>query len=606
MSAPIHDPPQSPPSVPATDRADEDADDPYSALRALLLAPEHEELAALRQRLAQPVATSPDSVAAVLPAAITLAQQGDSAVATALLPIVEQSIAQSVKQHPEVITDAIFPIIGSAISRAVREALLRMMQQTTYAMENAFSLRSWRWRLEARTTGKPFSEVVLLHSLVYRVEQVFLIQPESGLLLQHVVADSVAAAQPEGAGDASMVSSMLTAIQAFVRDSFRVDSKAALDSIEVGELTVWIERGPQAVLAVVLRGTAPLSLRPLLREALAHCHRDCGAQIKSWGGDMEELRAARPYLEACLQTQLQPPARRPVAVWIALSVACLVGLFFAGQRLLREHAAATRFAQAVALLRAQPGVVIVHAARAGGRAEIVALRDADARSESDLLQGAGLSGSGVVATWKPYVATDRVLLQKRALRTLRPPAGVTLTYDQGVLTATGQASRRWIREAGLLTRTLPGVDRFVCDVRELPRPPDAYDRLQAQARKIEAVDVQFRAGTIELLPDQAQRIQEAATDIRELLRIAATAPSLQVTVELLAFTDNIGNELYNLKLRESRAQAMYHTLSRAGIDVRHLRAVAPLQFEQTRSARAAGFRVVITGERPNGAAEREE
>jgi glyoxylase-like metal-dependent hydrolase (beta-lactamase superfamily II) len=35
--------------------------------------------------------------------------------------------------------------------------------------------------------------------------------------------------------NATMVSSMLTAIQDFVRDSFRTDSKAALDTVEVGE-----------------------------------------------------------------------------------------------------------------------------------------------------------------------------------------------------------------------------------------------------------------------------------------------------------------------------------------------------------------------------------
>ena len=126
--------------------------------------------------------------------------------------------------------------------------------------------------MEALATGKSFGEVVLLHSLVYRVEQVFLIHPQSGLLLQHVISSQVEKQLGEDATDASMVTSMLTAIQDFVRDSFQVESKAALDSIEVGDLKVWLERGPHAVLACVIRGTAPAELRDLLRRTVETVH----------------------------------------------------------------------------------------------------------------------------------------------------------------------------------------------------------------------------------------------------------------------------------------------------------------------------------------------
>jgi OOP family OmpA-OmpF porin len=60
----------------------------------------------------------------------------------------------------------------------------------------------------ALRTGTSFAEVVLLNTLLYRVEQVFLIERESGLLLQHVRS---AAVRTE---DADMVAGMLTAIPA--------------------------------------------------------------------------------------------------------------------------------------------------------------------------------------------------------------------------------------------------------------------------------------------------------------------------------------------------------------------------------------------------------
>ena len=82
--------------------------------------------------------------------------------------------------------------------------------------------------------------------------------------------------------------------------------------------------------------------------------------------------------------------------------------------------------------------------------------------------------------------------------------------------------------------------------------------------------------------------------MKEILRLAQSDPSLDVTIEVHAHTDAIGDEIYNLRLRESRAKQMRFWLSSAGIDMRKLRAVAPLQFEIERTERAASFRVVVT------------
>ena len=55
---------------------------------------------------------------------------------------------------------------------------------------------------------------MLKHTLVYRVEHVFLIHRHTGLLIAN------AASQDATSQDPQLVSSMLSAIQDFVRDSF--------------------------------------------------------------------------------------------------------------------------------------------------------------------------------------------------------------------------------------------------------------------------------------------------------------------------------------------------------------------------------------------------
>jgi OOP family OmpA-OmpF porin len=73
-----------------------------------------------------------------------------------------------------------------------------------------------------------------------------------------------------------MVSGMLTAIQDFVHDSFASPDGEALEDLRVGDLAVWVERGPQAVLAAVIRGNAPQDLRTVFQEALERIHLQFG------------------------------------------------------------------------------------------------------------------------------------------------------------------------------------------------------------------------------------------------------------------------------------------------------------------------------------------
>lgn len=102
-------------------------------------------------------------------------------------------------------------------------------------LEQSLSPRSIRWRFDAWRTGRKYSEVVLMKTLVYQVEQVFLIHRETSLLLQHVVSKNAIVKDPD------MVSSMLSAIQDFMADSFTDES--SLNALRLGELSVLIEQG---------------------------------------------------------------------------------------------------------------------------------------------------------------------------------------------------------------------------------------------------------------------------------------------------------------------------------------------------------------------------
>src|SRR5271163_1184149 len=180
-------------------------DQPLAELRAILLGPDRAAWDALRQRLENPSRRAED-VAGVLAEAVRL--RSDVKLRRALQPLLEEALQLSVQSNPRMLADALFPIFGKAIRKAITSELDSMLQSLSQTLEQSYSWRSFRWRWESLSTGKPYAEIVVLRSLLYRVEQVFLIHRNSGLLLQHVAASSAGATPERETKDPEMVSGM--------------------------------------------------------------------------------------------------------------------------------------------------------------------------------------------------------------------------------------------------------------------------------------------------------------------------------------------------------------------------------------------------------------
>ena len=446
--------------------------DELAEVRRLLVRPEQERLDALQERLDDPHLRAGE-VGDVLPEAIRSASAGkDGKLSRALGPALADAISVSIEKSRDVLVDAIFPLMGPAISKGIYDALRRMMQSLSQIIEQGFSARGVKWRLEAWRTGKSYGEIVLARTLLYRVEQVFLIHRESGLLLQHVAAPAVAV---EGS---DMVSGMLTAIQDFVRDSFSVDSADTLGTLEIGELTVWVEPGPHASLAGVIRGVPPPNLRSEFREAIEIIHGQAANEFASFEGDTTPFDRGRPHLEACLVEAERTAERRGISptAWAAVAgIAVVLGVVGYGR--IREGRRWQGYLQA---LRDAPGIVVTTAEKRGGRYHVHGLRDPLAESPERLAEAAGISPDGIIGRWEPYEARHSPFVLARATEALKPPHGVELGFDAGVLEITGRAQHAWLVRARETARLIPGVagvheeGLVVVDV-----PPSAIEQARA-------------------------------------------------------------------------------------------------------------------------------
>lgn len=185
----------------------------YAELRSLLLAPEQTRLEELQEQV-EHIDLNAQNLSRILPDAIALRGESDHQLTHVLTPHVSEALGASVRRQPHMIVEAIAPIMMPAIRQAIANALRSMVQSLNQTIEHSLSIQSVKWRVEALRTGKPFAEIVLLHTLRYRVEQVFLIHGQTGLLLAHAAGDAVAVQ------DQTLVSGMLSAIRSFVQDSF--------------------------------------------------------------------------------------------------------------------------------------------------------------------------------------------------------------------------------------------------------------------------------------------------------------------------------------------------------------------------------------------------
>ena len=131
-----------------------------------------------------------------------------------LAPIMEKAAESSIRSDPTTLVNILYPTIVPAIRKSIGETIDETFQRLNQTLKYSLTWRGLKWRWEAWRTGRSFAEVVLKHTLVYQVEHVFLVHRHTGLLVAHVAAENAVSQDPQ------LVSSMLVAIQDFVRDSF--------------------------------------------------------------------------------------------------------------------------------------------------------------------------------------------------------------------------------------------------------------------------------------------------------------------------------------------------------------------------------------------------
>ena len=436
-------------------------------LRTLLVGHEIEVLSRL-----QAVIEDPEKLAAavgrVLPTAIAEAS-ADARLGQVLVPAMEKATERSIAKNPRTLVDILYPLMVPTIGKSIRESIAATFQSLNQTLKYSLTLRGLKWRWEAWRSGTSFAAMVLKHTLVYQVEHVFLIHRHTGLLISHVAAEDAASQDPQ------LISSMLVAIQDFVRDSFS-GAGQGVDTLMLGELKLWCELGPYAMLVAVIRGEPPEEFHDAMRKALSRMHAERPAALDNFDGDNSGFGDIEAELRECLIGQ-QQARQRPhrfgrllLIAWLVVIVAIAAAFgwrWWDSGRLWQTY---------IAQLRAEPGIVVTDVSEHNGKLTVSGLRDPLAIDPQFLLKQMGIKPDTVVSRWEPYEAMQPQFVVERLKSALEPPPSVTLALEGDRTVAQGSAPTDWLDRARSTAKALPaGTPTF--DVSAVQDTDEAGTRL---------------------------------------------------------------------------------------------------------------------------------
>jgi OOP family OmpA-OmpF porin len=527
-------------------------DQDMQSLRQLLLGADYDELLRLKAQLQDPAQYS-ESLAEVVSEAIAIRVQQDDSVSDVLGPTIEGALGHSISKNPKALADVLYPVMGPAIRKSIRETMSHMFEGFNRALEQSLSPKALGWRFDAWRTGTQYSEVVLLNTMLFQVEQVFLIHRETGLLLHHITSPTATTKDPD------MVSGMLTAIQDFVTDSFTVSSEDQLSTMKIGGVTVVVEQGPQAVIATAVRGEVPTDYRDLLINALEQCHLQYNSLLKKYEGDNSAFVLLDDILRPCLKTV--KVTDKPKNRWpgFAISFVVLVVLFGLGYLELQRELA---WKDTVSKLAAEPGIVVIDAQRSRNSAIISGLSDPLARAPELILEEIEALNIPIEFEWQPYLSMEPAMVEQRLMRSIELPVGVTLSVESRELSLHGVAKLNWVNQFLAKQDFLIGIDLINTD--DLTIFDESILKRNSLAKAVSKVAFYFDVGVTQISEEDVVEVEAFADRLKTLI---AMSRSQQASLEVIVTgtTDATGSSDLNMKLAQDRANNLIIHLIENGV-----------------------------------------
>ena len=124
--------------------------------------------------------------------------------------VVNRLIEEKIKNSQEEIVNALYPSLGKMIKKYVTSQVQALKDSIDERVNRSFTPKAMAGKVKRYFFGIKESDVIFAESVDFQIEEVYLVQKDSGLLIGN--------ASKENTVDKDVLAAMLTAIKAFVED----------------------------------------------------------------------------------------------------------------------------------------------------------------------------------------------------------------------------------------------------------------------------------------------------------------------------------------------------------------------------------------------------
>jgi len=173
--------------------------------------------------------------------------------------VVDQMMVEKIRDSKDEIVNAIYPEVGKMIKKYVGHQIQILKEGIESQIKGTFNSKGFFGKIKARMGWKKTSEEIIQNLDKPVVEEIFIVQKNSGLLAGSATRNDIV--------DQDVVAGMLTAIKAFVEDAFNKGNED-LETIEYGSYRIILQSFPSWYMAVALSGTLSMKEKDELSDKI--------------------------------------------------------------------------------------------------------------------------------------------------------------------------------------------------------------------------------------------------------------------------------------------------------------------------------------------------
>lgn len=544
--------------------SDKDSQEELKQLRKIILGDNNQQITDTVTNQAREI------VSEVLTEALHDRQKKDGSVNKVLLPIVENSVEHSVTHHSDRLISTLYPLMGSLVRKSVGAFLTSFIEKTNQLIEHSFTIKGLQWRFKAWQAGVSFTQYVVSQTYNYRVEHVLLIHQETGLLLKAVNLDQ------QTQNDADLISSMLTAINDFVGDSFQIGQdglKEQLQTVSTDSFNLLIKPGPSAIIVAAVTGNPPQQVNEQLQITLEDIHRLYIDELKQFDGDNAPFENLSTQLSDCLLTEEKTPelsaAKKPWLAWGFIAI-LIIFLSFKTINWYQQE----KLHQQIMGIDQQAGIV-VKTLEVNSKNSIILdlMRDPDAITVQDWFNSQKLPFENVQLKERSYHSLSPEILKQRTEKLAEAFPQVSFQWQDEQLLLAGNVDGLKYQQ---LTNKLTGIGiknsklntekLIVTSSNKLTQSTVVNQQIfKDLVGKISTFQLSFDIASGQVTPVMKNDLQRLNQQVKYLMSLANQL-NISVGLLIMGTSDNSGNVINNNALSLTRAENTAIALTQLGLN----------------------------------------